>query len=249
MTPPRPRRTGALLVAIVAVVAMSLLLAACSSGDGGGAGGVEIGDPSASTTTTARTSTVAELADVDLTAGLLEVDDFPSPDDVEPILLAGDFSAVGEGQRIELCGQDIRAQLDATVGRFSQFRVDRYAVTQTVTAMPEPEASVLGQRFAALARSCDQPWTQPDPNGGEVTREVLGGFPIPDLGTDAAAFLVRGRNALGEDDAVVLLAISGPYVSSLTVTGPVGDHFQIVRPLELAMWEHLRALPRPGADS
>lgn len=230
----------------LALVAASVALSAC--GDGGG--GEDRGESVATTTsTTARTATQAELAAVDLTPGLLAADDFPHPDQVEPILLAGDFGAVGTGQRIKLCGEDLRADLGADVGRFSQFRADRYAVTQTISALPTPQASALGQRFTALARDCTEPWAQPDPNGGSITREVLGGFPIPDLGTDAVAFLVRGRNDLGQDDAVVLLAVDGSYVSSLTVTGPVGDRFQIVRPLALALGERLRALPQPGEGS
>lgn len=245
MIAPGPRHVGALLLAVAAVAAFAL--AGCSSGSDGADTGAR-----AATTTTVTTvpiATAAQLAEVDLSPGLLTANDFPSPDEVEPILLGGDFSAVSEGQRIQICGQDIRAQLGPTIGRISQFRVDRYAVTQTVTAMPDPEATVLGQRFGALAGSCTTPWAQPDPNGGLVTRRVLGGLPIPDLGTNAAAILVRGRNELGRDDTVLLVAINGPYVSSLAVTGPVGDRFPIVRPLELALAERLRALPRPGAGS
>lgn len=232
-------------------VAVALLVLAAVCVVASGCGGEDDGPEAVATTTstTVRTATQAELAAVDLTPGLLTADDFPDPDQVEPILLAGDFGAVGAGQRIKLCGEDLRADLGADIGRFSQFRVDRYAVTQTISALPAAQATALGERFTALARECTQPWTQPDPNGGSITREVLGGFPIPDLGTDAAAFLVRGRNDLGQDDAVVLVAVDGSYVSSLTVTGPVGDRFQIVRPLELALGERLRALPQPGGGS
>lgn len=227
---------------VAALCGAALLLGACTSD-----GGSDDDDRSAVTTsTTAREATAEELAAVNLIPGLLKVEDFPRPDDVEPILLAGDLGAVGPGQRIKICGEDVRGDLGADLGRFSQFRVDRYAVTQSITALPAAQASALGQRFAALARNCTTPWTQPDPNGGSVTRRVVGGFPIPDLGTDAAAFLIRGENDLGRDDAVVLVAIDESYVSSLTVTGPVGDRFQIVRPLELALAERLARLPQPG---
>lgn len=225
--------------------AAALLLAGCGS-DGRDEATPDV---TAASTTTTRPLTAAELAEVDLIPGLLTQEDFPQPDDVEPILLAGDFGAVGAGQRIKMCGEDPRADLGAATGRFSQFRVDDYAVTQSISALPPAQATVLGQRFTSLARNCTQPWTQQDPNGGDITRRVVGGFPIPDLGTDAAAFLVRAENGLGRDDAVVLLVIDGSYVSSLTVTGPVGDRFQIVRPLELALAERLARLPQPGEGS
>lgn len=226
-----------------------LVLALALVGCGGDEGDDDTGRDDTATTTTTRPPTEEELAAVDLIPGLLKVDDFPRPDEVEPILLAGDFGAVGAGQRIKMCGEDVRSELGATAGRFSQFRVDRYAVTQTITALPPAQASALGQRFDALARNCTQPWTQQDPNGGEIRRRVVGGFPIPDLGTDAAAFLVRAENNLGRDDSVVLLVIDGVYVSSLTVTGPVGDRFQILRPLELSLAERLARLPQPGEGS
>lgn len=241
------RRPVACRVVVGAVtVAVGLLaLAACGGGGdddlgraaGGGIAGQQAGQ---------STATAEDLARVDLTPALLRRSDFPRPDEVEPILLAGDFGAVGRGQRIKICGEDLRAEVDGNRGRFSQFRVGPYAVTQTVTALPAAGASALGQRFAALAGDCTEPWTQPDPNGGSITRRILGGFPIPDLGTDAAAFLVRGENQLGEDDSVLLMAVDGTYVSTLTVTGPVGDRFQIVRPLELALGERLASLPEPG---
>lgn len=224
----------------------ALVLAACGGGDGDDDAGP---DATAATTTTTRPPSEEELAAVNLIPGLLQVADFPRPDAVEPILLAGDFGAVGAGQRIKMCGEDVRGALGAVNGRFSQFRVDRYAVTQTITALPPAQASALGQRFTALAQNCTQPWTQQDPNGGDIRRRVVGGFPIPDLGTDAAAFLVRAENDLGRDDSVVLLVIDGPYVSSLTVTGPVGDRFQIVRPLELTLANRLARLPQPGEGS
>lgn len=225
-----------------------LVLAACGGDDDdeprlGAAAGAWV----AATEAGQSDATAAELAAVDLTPALLRPADFPDPDAVEPILLAGDFGAVGPGQRIKVCGQDLRAELGGDGGRFSQFRVGPYAVTQTVTALPAANATALGQRFAALAGECTEPWTQPDPNGGDITRRVLGGFPVPDLGTDAAAaFLVRGENQLGQDDSVLLMAVDGTYASTLTVTGPVGDRFQIVRPLELAVGERLRSLPEPG---
>jgi len=229
-----------------ALVALVLVLAGC-----GGGGGDDDGGPDATTaaTTTTRPPTEEELAAVNLIPGLLQVEDFPRPDEVEPILLAGDFGAVGAGQRIKMCGEDVRDEVGAANGRFSQFRVDRYAVTQSITALSPEQASALGQIFTAAATNCTQPWTQPDPNGGDITRRVVGGFPIPDLGTDAAAFLVRAENDLGRDDSVVLVVIDGAYVASLSVTGPVGDRFQIVRPLELALAERLARLPQPGEGS
>ena len=158
------------------------------------------------------------------------------------VLVGGDFGAVGEGQRIEICGEDIRGDLRAASGRFSQFRDDPYAIVHTVTAVPEPSAAALLERFEQVAGTCDRPWRQPDPNGGQITREVVGGFPLEDLGVDAVAFLVRARNRLGRDDAMVMVARQGPFVASLTVTGPVGDRFQIVRPLSLAVGRRLQRL-------
>lgn len=235
------------LFTLVVVVALgALLLAGCGGDDGGDDLGQAAGGAVAQQQAGQSTATAAELATVDLTPALLRRSDFPRPDEVEPILLAGDFGAVGRGQRIKVCGEDLRAEVGGDSGRFSQFRVGPYAVTQTVTALPAASASALGQRFAALAGDCTEPWSQPDPNGGSITRRVLGGFPIPDLGTEAAAFLVRGENQLGQDDSVLLMAVDGPYVSTLTVTGPVGDRFQIVRPLELALAERLASLPEPG---
>lgn len=237
---------SAFVTAAVAGSLAALLLSGCGGDDGGDEVGRAAGGAVAGQQAGQSTATAEDLAQVDLTPALLRRDDFPEPDEVEPILLAGDFGAVGQGQRIKICGQDLRAEVDANRGRFSQFRVGPYAVTQTVTALPAASASALGQRFAALAGDCTGSWTQPDPNGGDITRRVLGGFPIPDLGTDAAAFLVRGENQLGQDDSVLLMAIDGTYVSTLTVTGPVGDRFQIVRPLELALGERLRSLPEPA---
>ncbi|MCB1002705.1 MAG: hypothetical protein KDB35_00825 [Acidimicrobiales bacterium] len=245
---PRRRLVVARPAAAAALVlALAVGTVACGSDDDdtGAAAGAAV----AGSGPTSSSATAEELAAVDLTPALLRPSDFPEPDAVEPILLAGDFGAVGPGQRIKPCGQDLRVELGAEAGRFSQFRVDRYAVTHTVSALPEPQASALGQRFAALTRTCTEPWVQPDPNGGQITRRVLGGFPIPDLGTDAAAFLVRAENQLGEDDTVLLMAIDGPYVATLAVTGPVGDRFGAVRPLELALAERLRSLPPPGGAS
>ena len=243
------RRGGArrrLLVAVALVALGAVAVAGCGGDDGGDDLGQAAGAGVAQQQAGQSTATAEDLAQVDLTPALLRRSDFPRPDEVEPILLAGDFGAVGRGQRIKVCGEDLRAEVGAVGGRFSQFRAGPYAVTQTVTALPAANAAALGQRFAALAGDCTEPWTQPDPNGGDITRRILGGFPIPDLGTDAAAFLVRGENQLGQDDSVLLMAIDGPYVSTLTVTGPVGDRFQIVRPLELALGERLRSLPEPG---
>ena len=254
LTPiPRRRRSSAaaspaLLVPLVLlVVLMALVVAGC--GDDEDVTGAAMGGGVAAAGPTGSSATAEELAALDLTPGLLRPVDFPEPDDVEPILLGGDFGAVGAGQRIKICGQDLRGEVGAQQGRFSQFRVDRYAITQTITAVPEPQATALGQRFTAVAGNCTQPWTQPDPNGGQITRRVLGAFPIPDLGTSASAFLVRGENDLGEDDTVLLMVIDGPYVTTLTVTGPVGDRFELVRPLELTLAERLRALPQPGGSA
>lgn len=242
-----PRRVPRRVLAVAALVALgAVALAGCGGDDGGDDLGQAAGAGVAQQQAGQSTATAEDLAQVDLTPALLRRSDFPRPDEVEPILLAGDFGVVGRGQRIKVCGEDLRAEVGAVGGRFSQFRVGPYAVTQTVTALPAASASALGQRFTALAGDCTEPWTQPDPNGGSITRRVLGGFPVPDIGTDAAAFLVRGENQLGQDDSVLLMAVDGPYVSTLTVTGPVGDRFQIVRPLELALGERLASLPEPG---
>ena len=233
----------------VALLAGAVALTAASCGGGGDETGAAAGAAVAAAGPTSASATAEQLADIDLTPALLRPRDFPDPDAVEPILLAADFGAVGRGQRIKVCGQDLRADVGADTGRFSQFRVDRYAVTQTITAVPEPQATALGQRFAALGRTCTQPWTQPDPNGGSITRRILGPVPLPDLGAQAAAYLVRGENDLGRDDSILLMVVDGPYVSTLTVTGPVDDRFELVEPLELALAERLRALPAPGGEA
>lgn len=238
-----PRLLGAVLLA------GAVTLTATSCGGGGDDTGAAAGTAVADAGPTSATATAEQLADIDLTPALLRPRDFPEPDAVEPILLAADFGAVGRGQRIKVCGQDLRGDLGADTGRFSQFRVDRYAVTQTITALPEPQATALGQRFAALGRTCTEPWTQPDPNGGNITRTIMGPVPLPDLEADAAAYLVRGENDLGQDDSILLMVVDGPYVSTLTVTGPVGDRFEFVRSLELALAERLRTLPAPGGEA
>ena len=237
------RRLGALLVV------SAVLVGAVGCGGEDDHTGAAAGTAVAEAGPTTATATAEELADLDLTPALLRAGDFPDPEAVEPILVGADFGAVGPGQRIKVCGQDLRADLGADTGRFSQFRVDRYAVTQTITAVPEPQASALGQRFAALGRTCTEPWTQPDPNGGNVTRTIMGPVPLPDLEADAAAYLVRGENQLGQDDSILLMVVDGPYVSTLTVTGPVGDRFEFVRPLELALAERVRTLPAPGGEA
>ncbi len=240
---PAARRLGAVLVVSVVLVAA----AACAGGRA--ETGPAVVTAVAAARPTSATATAEELADLDLTPALLRARDFPDPEAVEPILVGADFGAVGQGQRIKVCGQDIRSELGAAQGRFSQFRVDRYAVTQTITALPEPQATALGQRFAALGRTCTEPWTQPDPNGGDITRRIVGPVPVPDLGTEAAAYLVRAENRLGRDDSILLMVVDGPYVSTLTVTGPVDDRFSFVEPLELALAERLRALPAPGGEA
>ena len=60
---------------------------------------------------------------------------------------------------------------------------------------------------------------------------------------------MRGENDLGRDDSILLMVVDGPYVSTLTVTGPVDDRFELVEPLELALAERLRALPAPGGEA
>ena len=216
------------------------LLVATGCGDDGGEEREDRAD--ASTTTTAAPTSARELQAVDLEPGLVRKGDFPDRDRAVAVLERADFSGVGEGQRIEICGEDIRADLEAVSGRFSQFRDDPYSVVHTVTALPEPSASALMARFEQVAGSCEQSWRQRDPNGGQITREVLGGFPLEDLGVDAVAFLIRNQNRLGRDEAVVLVAREGPFVSSLTVTGPVGDRFGIVRPLSHAVGRRLLRL-------
>jgi hypothetical protein len=220
-----------------AVALVLALLAGCGADDGGD----EEATPETTTTTEAPTS-ARDLRQVDLVPGLLRRGDFPDRDRAVAVLEAGDFSAVGEGQRITVCGQDIRADLDAVGGRFSQFRDDPYSVVHTVTALPEPQAATLLARFEEVAGSCERRWQQPDPNGGRLTREVLGGFPLEDIGVEAVAFLVGAQNQRGRDEAMVMVARAGPFVASLTVTGPAGDRFQIVRRLSHAVGRRLLGL-------
>ena len=248
MGPARLGSPAARHLGVVLVVSVVLVAAAACGGDGDDTGAAA-GAAVAGAGPTTATATAEELADLDLTPALLRARDFPDPEAVEPILVGADFGAVGPGQRIKVCGQAIRADVGADRGRFSQFRVDRYAITQTVTALPEPQATALGQRFAALGRTCTEPWTQPDPNGGEITRRIVGPVPLPDLGADAAAYLVRAENRLGRDDSILLMVVDGPYVSTLTVTGPVDDRFELVESLELALAERLRALPAPAGEA
>lgn len=214
-------------MALAAVAAVLVLAsAACGGDDGGGAdtGGEDAG----ATTTTAGAGDPDGPAapTVDLRRLLVDEGDLAGTG-FEAAVVARPFRAE-EAARIQLCGEDLRAELGVEDGRQSRFSDGTVEVAHTVTL--GGDASALVATFDEVVAGCAGPWTDPElpTGGGPVERELTGSWPVPDVGLPATGAVVRSTNDRGQTDTVVVVMVSGPVVSSLSVSGPVGSDFGIV---------------------
>jgi hypothetical protein len=147
---------------------------------------------------------------------------------------------------IRLCDQDIRAQLRTVAGRQSRFSNGTVEVSHTVTS--GGDTTDFLQRFESVVAGCPGPWREaPLPTGGgPVTREIIGTYPVPDVGVDGAGAIIRSSNAAGSTDTVVIVLVQGAVVSSLSVSGPEGADFDVVEPAIRGAADRLPAAQSPA---
>ena len=201
--------------AAAGALALGLLLVGCTSDDA----------PSeeAEAVATTTTSTPSEVS-VRLGQLLVREDALPG---FRTVVDNRNFSAQ-RASRINLCGEDLRAELRIVSGRQSRFTDGEVEVSHTVTSGGDTNDALA--RFEQVVGDCDAPWTEPAlPNGGgPVQREITGVYPVPDVGVDGAGAIVRSTNQAGSTDTVVVLLVDGAVVSSLSVSGPLGSDFSVV---------------------
>jgi hypothetical protein len=199
-------------------MALGLLLGACAGDDGGG--GSDDTAP-ASTSTSVPSAAAVRLNQLLIRKANLGDGDYRA------VVVSRPFSAE-RASRIRLCDQDIRAQLRTVAGRQSRFANGAVEVSHTVTSGGDTNDFL--QRFESVAADCPGPWREaPLPTGGgPVTREIIGTYPVPEVGVDGAGVIIRSRNAAGSTDTVVIVLVQGAVVSSLSVSGPEGSDFDVV---------------------
>jgi hypothetical protein len=199
-------------------LALGLLLGACGGDDGGR------DDTAPASTTTSIPSAVA----VRLGQLLIRGPDL-ADEGYRPVVVSRAFSAQ-RASRIRLCDEDIRAELRIVAGRQSRFSDGSVEVSHTVTSGGDTNDFL--DTFEAVVADCPGPWTEPalPTGGGPVTREIVGTYPVPDVGVGGAGAIIRSHNALGSTDTIVVVLVRGAYVSSLSVSGPEGSDFDVVDP-------------------
>jgi hypothetical protein len=208
-------------------LALGLVLTACTSDDA----------PSeeAEAVATTTTSTPSEVS-VRLGQVLVREDALPG---FRTVVENRNFSAQ-RAARINLCGEDLRSELRIVSGRQSRFTDGEVEVTHTVTSGGDTNDALV--RFQEVVDGCAAPWTEPAlPNGGgPVEREITGTYPVPDVGVDGAAAIVRSTNRAGSTDTIVVVLVQGAVVSSLSVSGPLGSDFDVVDTAIQAAADRLR---------
>jgi len=184
--------------------------------------GEEADDPPVVTTTSVPQSDAAvRLNQLLLRSGDLEAAGF------EQIVAARPFAAQ-RATRIQLCRQDLRADLRIVSGRQSRFTNGEVEVSHTVTSGGDTNAML--ERFRSVVEDCPGPWGEPalPTGGGPLQREITGAYPVPEVGVDGAGAIVRSRNEAGSSDTVVVVLVQGGVVSSLSISGPLGSDFSVV---------------------
>lgn len=198
---------------------LGLLLGACGGDDGGNGGSDETAP--ASTTTSVPSATAVRLSRLLVRGPDLADEGF------RPAVVSRPFSAQ-RASRIRLCDEDIRAELRIVAGRQSRFSDGSVEVSHTVTNGGDTNDFL--DAFETVVADCPGPWTEPalPAGGGPVTREIIGAYPVPDVGVDGAGAIIRSRNALGSTDTIVVVLMQASVVSSLSVSGPEGSDFGVV---------------------
>jgi hypothetical protein len=217
-------------------MALGLLLGACAGDDGGGG---------SDDTAPASTSTsVPSAATVRLNQLLIRTRNL-GDGEYRAVVVSRPFSAP-RASRIRLCDQDIRAQLRTVAGRQSRFSNGTVEVSHTVTS--GGDTTDFLQRFESVTADCPGPWREaPLPTGGgPITREIIGTYPVPDVGVDGAGAIIRSSNAAGSTDTVVIVLVQGAVVSSLSVSGPEGADFAVVEPAIRGAADRLLAAQSPA---
>ena len=217
-------------------MAVAVLLGACAGGEDGGG---------SDDTAPASTSTsVPSAATIRLNQLLLRTPNL-GDGDYHAVVVSRPFSAP-RASRIRLCDQDIRAQLRTVAGRQSRFSNGTVEVSHTVTSGGDTNDFL--QRFESVVTDCPGPWMEaPLPTGGgPVTREIIGTYPVPDVGVDGAGAIIRSSNAAGSTDTVVIVLVQGAVVSSLSVSGPEGADFDVVEPAIRGAADRLLAAQSPA---
>lgn len=201
-------------------LAVGLLVTACTD---------DVGPDAASDETVATTTTsTPSVASVRL-GQLLIGPDALTGEGFERTVPSRNFTAP-RATRINLCGEDLRAELRIVAGRQARFADGAVELTHTVTSGGDTNA--LLEQFRRVVDTCDGPWTEPPlpGGGGPVRREITGTYPVPDVGVDGAGAIVRSTNRAGSTDTIVVVLVQGPVVSSLSTSGPIGSDFSVVDP-------------------
>lgn len=205
--------------------AVALLVTACGSDD----------DPPPVITTT-----TAVAPDEPAAAALLRPEDLPGPEPWEARVPLGDYGE--EEDRILICGVDLRAEVAAEGGVYARYERGAVQLTNAVTTLPSPRAERFISRFEDVASNCAEPWTQPDQTGEDLTHEIVGSLPLPDVGALGAAFTVRSTSSRGESRTVVAVLQAGAAVSSITYGGPTGADLSDVEAIVRAAAARLVAI-------
>jgi len=208
-------------VRIVALVLAATALAGC---------GTQIEREAAPSTVAPTTTTTIPAGEVGMVRLLVRPHDLGTRGYQERV--AGLRFAAVATNRIHLCGVDLREEKDTLRGRQSRFVKGDVELAHVITV--GGDADGLVERFGRLARSCPDPWTEPELpiGGGLLRRRVTGVYPLPALpdGLSGASAIIRSTNRLGASDTIVVVLARGTLLSSLSVTGPIGADFSVIDP-------------------
>lgn len=201
------------MVALAATVA----LAGCETSQPAPSSTTTITITVTTSTTALTTTTLGEeaLREVDLAAALLTLEDLPEGSQVSVENV--DYLASGI-PRIILCGEDVRRELDALTGRFSQFYGPEGVflwVSPAVSSLPGDNAHLLLDRLEEVAQTCDRTWEGAGFEGADTEYEVLGTYDLPALGDQRLAIEMAHRSADYADATLHLVYIRrGQFITA-----------------------------------
>ena len=131
-----------------------------------------------------------------------------------------------EQDRLLWCGVDLRGETGAVGGVQALLADSETQISNVITGVPDGGASEFHERFSSLGASCDATWTQPRTGlgaGVSIESEIVDQIALPELpaSVSGSAFAVVLESDAGASSAVVATLVSGPFVSAVTVSGPV----------------------------
>lgn len=218
-------RTAPALAGLVVLFAIGCGVSDEGAGTEGSGGAGTSALPSSTVATPSPPAFGADDIDngVLIARGLLREDDAPEGFSARAVARP---LADADQNRLQWCGVDLRGEAGAGGGVQTVLADDQIQISAVLTGLADDGATRFLDRFTTLGQSCDRTWTQPRTGlgpGVTLESEVVDAVVLPDLpdSVSGAAFAVVLESESGSSSAVAAVLQSGPFVSAVTVSGPV----------------------------